>query len=164
MLLDKLQKKYNMTTLEIYETFKNLLEEYAYIHDFISGYFVYDWQMYISAFAGSGYWQQNEQFRNYILSTFVLDQSNFIMPDFIELNKLDEDNNGIDNTSQVVEFLKSNQCFMTAEHLNSNVDFFRKQPQSSCSNVTRRKYDIINMKTKELIRTKELSEKYAKKI
>ena len=160
----ELETKYNMTTLDVHETYKILLEEYIEIHDFISGYFVYDWQLYISAFAGSGYWQQNEQFRDYILSAIVLNRENFVMPDFSELNTLDGDNSDIDNTPLVIDFLKSNKCFMTAEQLNSNVDFFRKQPESSCSSLTRFKYSFIVQKVPMLKRAKAASEKYAKKI
>lgn len=150
-------EKTKMTTIKVYEIYQRLLEEYHEIHEFISGYFLHDWQLMISAIAGTGYWRENNSFHNYVLSTIEFDRDNFELPSFdIILSNNDEP----DNTNLVIDFLKTHQCFPSVEQLNANVDDYRRYANSICSSNIRYKYIIVNKRIEELHRAIAISKKY----
>lgn len=157
-LIKKLQTNNNITNIEVYEIYKKLLEEYYEIHEFMSSYFLYDWQLAISAKAGGGYWQQNAEFHAYVLNE--LKEENFILPNF-NIQEPSSTAANTDNLDEVVNFLKTNQCFPSVELLNIAADNYRKQEISTCSNLTKNKYIFVVRRLDQLYRAKAASDKYS---
>lgn len=149
-LLKELQTKNNMTRIEVYEIYKKLLEEYHEIHEFISSYFLHDWQLAISANAGGGYWQHNTDFLNYVLANTQMEK--FILPNFDIQEQTTAASMETDNLDEVVQFLKINKCFPSVELLNDAANNYRKQANSRCSDIVNNKYFNVEQGLNQLYR------------
>jgi hypothetical protein len=98
----------------IHESF-HLSERFIQIHTIFHDYFIYDWQLYISAILGGGFWDENIDLRN--LRTIILDKYssryNNIpqLPDisFIPLYNKDDVNDNIFNAIYTISDEKPNQ-------------------------------------------------------
>lgn len=141
---DKGRKK-----MDVVEKYHIVLQEYKEIHQFVGSYFAFDWQLYISAKLGNGYWAKNEQFRNYMLR----DENtvNIAIPNVNIVNNMP-----VDNMDEVISFLQSNRALASKSDI---AKFAKDIPMSNCDKDIIMKYNIIDVMIKQQARIKEVMER-----
>lgn len=122
------------TKMDVIENYHTILREYKEIHEFVGSYFAFDWQLYISAKLGTGYWDKNEQFRNYMLR-----EENAVDIAIPNVNIVN--NKPVDNEDEVISFLQANQALASK---NDIANFAKDIPESNCDKHIISKYRVIN--------------------
>jgi hypothetical protein len=86
--------------------YNNIIHEVSIVYKFISLYFLYDWQLKISALLGGGYWNINTHFHH-----FVLNFCNYSLPKDVKIS-VDFEESSSDpriNTDEIIAFLISHK-------------------------------------------------------
>jgi len=124
---------------DVGQTYFTILSEYKEIYDLIGVYFAYGWQLYVSAKVGSGYWERNTSFRDYVMETLADNQSAVNIPPVDIIQNISVENIKSSNEDEVIAFLRNNQALATSE-IN---DFVKNTRNSLCEQHYIYKYGFV---------------------